>query len=69
MKDIVGVGPEMELIKLILGKSPSIEQMKIEPNETVHGFRERESKILKDLVRFPRASKIAEIIYQGQDHI
>ncbi|XWS69555.1 hypothetical protein CRYUN_Cryun04dG0188900 [Craigia yunnanensis] len=69
MRDLVGVGPEMELIKLILGKSPSLEQMKIQPNQTVHGFRERESKISKDLIRFPRVSKIAEIIYQGQDHI
>ncbi|XVE74446.1 hypothetical protein DITRI_Ditri12bG0017900 [Diplodiscus trichospermus] len=40
MKDFAGVGPEMELIKLILGKSPSLEQMKIAPKETVDGFRQ-----------------------------
>ncbi|XVF43339.1 hypothetical protein PTKIN_Ptkin02bG0032700 [Pterospermum kingtungense] len=64
MKNIVGVGPEMELIKLILAKSPSLKHMKIAPNKTVDGFKERESKIFKDLIRFPRASTIAEIIYQ-----
>ncbi|XVF43346.1 hypothetical protein PTKIN_Ptkin02bG0033200 [Pterospermum kingtungense] len=64
MKNIVGVGPEMELIKLILAKSPSLKHMKIAPNKTVDGFKERELKIFKDLIRFPRASTIAEIIYQ-----
>ncbi|XVE74447.1 hypothetical protein DITRI_Ditri12bG0018000 [Diplodiscus trichospermus] len=67
MRDPVGVGPEIELIKLIVGKSPSLKQMKIIPKETVHGFRQREPKILKDLLRFPRASNIAEIIYMGQE--
>ncbi|XVF43345.1 hypothetical protein PTKIN_Ptkin02bG0033100 [Pterospermum kingtungense] len=64
MEDVVGVRPEMELIKLILGKSPSLEQMKFAPNKRVDGFKERESKMVKDLIRFPRASKIAEIIYE-----
>ncbi|XVE91730.1 hypothetical protein REPUB_Repub01dG0036200 [Reevesia pubescens] len=53
MKDLSGVEPKMELIKLILGKSPSLERMQIVPNETDHGFRERESKLLKDLIQFP----------------
>ncbi|XVF43343.1 hypothetical protein PTKIN_Ptkin02bG0032900 [Pterospermum kingtungense] len=64
MKDMVGVGPEMEFIKLILGKSPSLEQMKIAPDKTVDGFIVREQKIVKDLICFARASKIAEIIYE-----
>ncbi|EOY01506.1 F-box/RNI-like superfamily protein [Theobroma cacao] len=66
MKQISGLGPEMELMKLILAKSPSLKQMKIEPDKTVDIS--SESRILKDLVRFPRASRIAEIIYQNQDH-
>ncbi|XVF43338.1 hypothetical protein PTKIN_Ptkin02bG0032600 [Pterospermum kingtungense] len=64
MKNIVGVGSEMELIKLILAKSPSLEKMKVTTNKTLVGFVERETKILKELIRFPRASKIAEIIHQ-----
>ncbi|WRX14782.1 hypothetical protein QQP08_007269, partial [Theobroma cacao] len=48
MKQISGLGPEMELMKLILAKSPSLKQMKIEPDKTVDIS--SESRILKDLV-------------------
>ncbi|XVF43344.1 hypothetical protein PTKIN_Ptkin02bG0033000 [Pterospermum kingtungense] len=67
MKNIVGIGPEMELMKLILGKSPSLEHMKIDLLEFL--YIEEKSKILKGLIRFPRASKIAKIIHQGREQI
>ncbi|XVF43340.1 hypothetical protein PTKIN_Ptkin02bG0032800 [Pterospermum kingtungense] len=61
---MAGVEPEMELIKLILAKSPSLEQMKITPDRRDF-FIEKKPKIVKDLIRFPRASKVAEVIYEG----
>ncbi|XVE91725.1 hypothetical protein REPUB_Repub01dG0035700 [Reevesia pubescens] len=67
MENITGVGTEMEFIKLILSKSPSLKQMKIKPHALIFHMPVLgiESKILKDLIRFPRASKMAEIIYEG----
>ncbi|XVF43349.1 hypothetical protein PTKIN_Ptkin02bG0033500 [Pterospermum kingtungense] len=62
MEGIMGAGPEMELIKLILSKSPSLECMKITLDKTVDGIKGKESEILRELLRFPRASTIAEII-------
>ncbi|KAJ9163439.1 hypothetical protein P3X46_023107 [Hevea brasiliensis] len=56
-----GVTPEMEFIKFILVKSPLLQMMIVEPNEDDPFY--IESRVTKDLIRFPRASKTAEIIY------
>ncbi|KAA8529248.1 hypothetical protein F0562_033953 [Nyssa sinensis] len=62
MQCISGMKNELGFIKLLLAKSPMLESMLIEPNSKVDadkGFR-----ILKEVIRFPRASPKAEITYK-----
>ena len=55
-----GARPELEIIKLLLAKSPVLEYMVIVPHskDADEGLR-----ILKELTRFRRASPKAEIIF------
>ena len=56
-----GSRPELEFIKLILANSPMLEKMHIEPNSQESG---KVLGMLKELLRFGRASPKAEIIYE-----
>ncbi|WCJ34727.1 F-box/RNI-like superfamily protein [Euphorbia peplus] len=59
MEEISGVDPELELMKFLLANSSNLEKFEILPTkDTDKGF-----KILKELIRFRRASAKAEIIY------
>lgn len=60
MTDMYGVPQEMELIKFLLGNSPALEKMCIAPCMYVT---ERRLNMLVELVRFRRASPLAELIF------
>lgn len=55
--------PEMEFVKLLLVKSPLLEKMciKLKVSDITKGFR-----VLKEVIRFRRASSTAEIIVLGE---
>ncbi|XP_047341290.1 F-box/FBD/LRR-repeat protein At1g13570 [Impatiens glandulifera] len=60
MSDMSGVPHEMQFIKFLLGNSPVLEIMSIAPSTYVTDGR---MHMLVDLLRFKRASALAEIIY------
>ena len=53
--------PELLFIKLLLAHSPSLNKLTIIPSETSDAL--QRFNIAKDIMRFPRASPKAEIIY------
>lgn len=58
MTEILGVGPEMELIEFVLSNSPVLETLYIRLDNDVCD----EVKIYKKIMRFRRASTRAEIV-------
>ncbi|KAJ9559055.1 hypothetical protein OSB04_013669 [Centaurea solstitialis] len=65
LKSIEGTRPEMLFIKLLLAHSPSLNKMTIQPSRTTDAS--RRLNIAKDVMRFPRASPKAELIYLDLD--
>ncbi|KAF6160148.1 hypothetical protein GIB67_016584 [Kingdonia uniflora] len=61
MNNICGSKLELQLIKCILKNSPELKIMTVEPEEDTDA-----SKMLIELIRFPRASMHAEIVFQSQ---
>ncbi|XP_060215833.1 uncharacterized protein LOC132642825 [Lycium barbarum] len=62
LEGIAGTKPEMELVKLLLAKSPMLVRMLIQPkigNESA----ETRLKLLREITKFPRASPKAEVDY------
>ncbi|KAK4599633.1 hypothetical protein RGQ29_009613 [Quercus rubra] len=55
---ISGIKPELNFINLLLSTSPALEKMTVKPASNNGGW-----ELLKDLLRFRRASVQAEIIY------
>lgn len=55
---ISGIKPELNFINLLLSTSPGLEKMTVKPASNNGGW-----ELLKDLLRFRRASVQAEIIY------
>ncbi|KAK9047099.1 hypothetical protein V6N11_052957 [Hibiscus sabdariffa] len=55
---ISGVKSEMDFIKFLLSNSPSLEQLTVKP-----ASQEGEWELMKELLRFRRASIFAEVIY------
>ncbi|KAK4434308.1 F-box/FBD/LRR-repeat protein [Sesamum alatum] len=66
INDLSGSEPEMEFLKLLLSAATAL--MKLEVMSKYACAIEEESKILKELVRFRRASIKAEIIFQDRAH-
>ncbi|XP_056167987.1 F-box/FBD/LRR-repeat protein At1g13570-like isoform X2 [Syzygium oleosum] len=58
MGGILGNEPELELMKFLLTSSPNLQKMTIQPNST-----SGEGKLLRELLRFRRASAQAEVIF------
>lgn len=56
--DISGTQRELDFISLMLLTSPVLERMTVKPASTVGGW-----DLVKELLRFRRASKKAEVIY------
>ncbi|XP_009801992.1 F-box/FBD/LRR-repeat protein At1g13570-like [Nicotiana sylvestris] len=60
---IIGLVPEMELIQLLLAKSPMLIRMLIEPG-VGHNSPETRLKVLAEITKFRRASSKAEVVYK-----
>ncbi|KAI6688919.1 hypothetical protein NL676_025747 [Syzygium grande] len=58
MGGILGNEPELEFMKFLLTSSPNLQKMTIRPNST-----SGEGKLLRELLRFRRASAQAEVIF------
>ncbi|XP_030460514.1 F-box/FBD/LRR-repeat protein At1g13570-like [Syzygium oleosum] len=58
MVGISGSKPELELMKFLLTSSPNLQKMTIQPNST-----NGEGKLLRELVRYRRASTQAEVFF------
>ncbi|CAL5396314.1 unnamed protein product [Camellia sinensis] len=65
MRNLSGIRFELDLIKLLLAKSPMLERMLIEPNSEV--VLDKGLRILKKLTRFQRLSPQAQITYYDPD--
>ncbi|XP_028069218.1 F-box/FBD/LRR-repeat protein At1g13570-like isoform X2 [Camellia sinensis] len=65
MRNLSGIRSELDLIKLLLAKSPMLERMLIEPNSEV--VLDKGLRILKKLTRFQRLSPQAQITYYDPD--
>ncbi|VFQ85475.1 unnamed protein product [Cuscuta campestris] len=63
IKEFTGARNEMRLVKLLLINSPRLEKMVIRAKATAC-TEQQERMILKELIRLPRPSPIAEIIYE-----
>ncbi|XP_077215644.1 F-box/FBD/LRR-repeat protein At1g13570-like [Tasmannia lanceolata] len=63
VKSISGVKPELEFIKVLLVNSPVLEKLIIRCSSTTNV--KSKVMIMKELMRFRRASARAEIIYRG----
>ncbi|XP_049405437.1 F-box/FBD/LRR-repeat protein At1g13570-like [Solanum stenotomum] len=61
---ITGKKTEMELVKLLLAKSPMLVRMLIQPDR-VNGSAETRLKVVTELTKFPRASPKAEVYYNS----
>ncbi|XP_015164750.1 uncharacterized protein [Solanum tuberosum] len=59
---ITGKKPEMEIVKLLLAKSPMLVRMLIQPNKE-NGSVETRLKVLTEITKFPRASPKAAVVY------
>lgn len=55
---ISGIKSELEFINFVLSNSPSLERMTVKPASADGGW-----DLLKELLRFRRASVLAEIIF------
>ena len=56
--DVVGLRPELDFIKFLLANSPTLEKLTVKPASNDGGL-----ELLKELVRYRRASVQAEVIY------
>lgn len=56
--DVVGLRPELDFIKFLLANSPMLEKLTVKPASNDGGL-----ELLKELVRYKRASVQAEVIY------
>ncbi|KAH0646221.1 hypothetical protein KY284_034105 [Solanum tuberosum] len=61
---ITGKKTEMELVKLLLAKSPMLVRMLIRPDR-VNGSAETRLKVVTEITKFPRASPKAEVYYNS----
>ncbi|XP_004239432.1 F-box/FBD/LRR-repeat protein At1g13570-like [Solanum lycopersicum] len=61
---ITGKRPEMELVKLLLAKSPMLVRMQIQP-DIENGSVETRLKVLTEITKFPRASPKAQVDYNS----
>uniref|UniRef100_M1CCP3 FBD domain-containing protein n=1 Tax=Solanum tuberosum TaxID=4113 RepID=M1CCP3_SOLTU len=61
---ITGKKPEMEIVKLLLAKSPMLVRMLIQLNKE-NGSAETRLKVLTEITKFPRASPKAEVVYNS----
>ncbi|WMV28084.1 hypothetical protein MTR67_021469 [Solanum verrucosum] len=61
---ITGKKTEMELVKLLLAKSPMLVRMLIQP-DIENGSAETRLKVLTEITKFPRASPKAEVDYNS----
>ncbi|WMV28086.1 hypothetical protein MTR67_021471 [Solanum verrucosum] len=61
---ITGKKTEMELVKLLLAKSPMLVRMLIQPDR-VNGSAETRLKVVTEITKFPRASPKAEVYYNS----
>ncbi|XP_019263460.1 PREDICTED: uncharacterized protein LOC109241195 isoform X2 [Nicotiana attenuata] len=68
LEGITGTKPEIELIKLLLAKSPVLVKMLIQPN-TGKVFAETRLKIVAEITKFPRASPKAEVHYNIDNNL
>ena len=57
---IPGVGPQLDFINFLLANSPVLEKMTVKPASGEGGW-----ELVKELLRFRRASVRAEIVYLG----
>ncbi|XP_060212099.1 uncharacterized protein LOC132639682 [Lycium barbarum] len=61
LEGIAGTRPEMQLIQLLLAKSPALARMKIDP---YYGLEDKKSlKVVAEITNFQRASSKAEVVY------
>ncbi|KAF8407750.1 hypothetical protein HHK36_006886 [Tetracentron sinense] len=60
VSDVVGIQPELQFMKFLLVNSPVLEILSVIPRSEI--FVDK-TKIMKELLRFQRASAIAEIVY------
>ncbi|XP_070043711.1 F-box/FBD/LRR-repeat protein At1g13570-like [Nicotiana tomentosiformis] len=68
LEGITGTKPEIELIKLLLAKSPMLVKMLIQPNKG-KVFAETRLKVLAEITKFPRASSKAEVHYNIDNNL
>ncbi|XP_009761511.1 F-box/FBD/LRR-repeat protein At1g13570-like [Nicotiana sylvestris] len=68
LDNITGTKPEMELIKLLLAKSPMLVRMLLQPNKGQE-FAETRLKVLADITKFSRASPKAEVDYNVDNNL
>ncbi|XP_059316442.1 uncharacterized protein LOC132067269 isoform X2 [Lycium ferocissimum] len=60
LEGIAGTRPEMQLIQLLLAKSPALVRMKIDP---YYGLEDKKSlKVVAEITNFQRASSKAEVV-------
>ncbi|KAF5205056.1 F-box/FBD/LRR-repeat protein [Thalictrum thalictroides] len=59
-----GADSELQFIKYVLGKSPTLEKFIIYPRKKV---RSKEPKVLEELMQYPRASVKAEVVICSRD--
>lgn len=62
IQHLSGMQPELKFIKLLLAKSPMLEKLLIEYNP--EKIPDKGLSMLKDLIRFERASPKAKIIFE-----
>ncbi|XP_070016406.1 F-box/FBD/LRR-repeat protein At1g13570-like isoform X2 [Nicotiana sylvestris] len=60
LRHVTGIGPEMQLIKVLLAKSPALLRMVIDPEV---GEDKKSLKVLAEITKFQRASSKAEVVY------
>ncbi|XP_019241682.1 PREDICTED: F-box/FBD/LRR-repeat protein At1g13570-like [Nicotiana attenuata] len=58
---VAGTWPEMQLIKLVLAKSPALVRMVIDPYDTLED--KKSLKVVAEITKFQRASSKAEVAY------
>lgn len=61
LKGIAGTRPEMQLIKLLLAKSPALVKMVIDPYYALEY--EKSLEVVAEIAKFQLASSKAEVVY------
>ena len=58
--DVIGVAAEMQFIKVLLAKSPTLVRIITKPCETED---KKSFKVLAEVIKFQRTSSKAEVVY------